>query len=44
MVVYERERKVIYVWVLRAIYGMLVAALLWYNKFKHKLEGVGFEL
>ena len=42
MVVFENGRRVIYVWVLRAIYGMLVAALLWYNKFKTKLEGVGF--
>ena len=42
MVVLENHRKVIYVWVLRAIYGMLIAALLWYNKFKLKLEGHGF--
>ena len=43
MVVFENGRRVVYVWVLRAIYGMLVAALLWYKKFKLKLEGVGFE-
>lgn len=30
-VVYERTRKVLYVQVLRAIYGMLEAALLWYK-------------
>ena len=32
-VVYEKGRKVLYVQVLRAIYGMLQAALLWYKKF-----------
>ena len=42
MVVFENARMVVYVWVLRAIYGMLVAALLWYKKIKTKLEGVGF--
>ena len=42
MVVFENGRRIIYVWVLRAIYGMLIAALLWYKKFKTKLEGVGF--
>ena len=31
-VVFENGRKVIYVQVLRAIYGMLQAALLWYKK------------
>ena len=32
-VVYEKERKVLYVQVLRAIYGMLTASLLWYLKY-----------
>jgi hypothetical protein len=32
-VVYEQRGKVLYVRVLRAIYGMLEAALLWYKKF-----------
>jgi hypothetical protein len=41
-IVLENGRKVIYVIVLRAIYGMLEAALLWYKKFKADLEGVGF--
>jgi len=31
-IVYENGRKVVYVQVLRAIYGMLQSALLWYNK------------
>ena len=33
-VVYERGRKVIYVQVMKAIYGMLTASLLWYQKFR----------
>ena len=42
-VVYEKERKVLYVQVLQAIYGMLTASLLWYLKFKKDLEGIGFK-
>ena len=41
--VYEKGRKVLYVQVLRAIYGMLQASLLWYKKFRHDLEEAGFE-
>ncbi len=41
-VVYEKTRKVLYVRVLRAIYGMLEAALLWYKKFRNELEQEGF--
>ena len=43
-IVYEKGRKVLYVQVLRAIYGMLTASLLWYMKFKKDLEGIGFKL
>jgi hypothetical protein len=32
-VIYEKNRKVLYVQVMRAIYGMLEAALLWHKKF-----------
>ena len=42
-VVYEKGRKVLYVQVLRAIYGMLQASLLWYNKFRGDLEAEDFE-
>ena len=42
-VVYEKERKVLYVQVLQAIYGMLTASLLWYLKFKTDLENIGFK-
>jgi hypothetical protein len=44
-VVYERNRrnKVLYVQVMRAIYGMLEAAILWYNKFRGELKQKGFK-
>jgi hypothetical protein len=42
-VVYEKRGKVLYVRVLRAIYGMLDAVLLWHKKFRHELEEVGFK-
>ena len=42
-VVFERGQKVIYVQVMRAIYGMLQSALLWYKKFRKDLEGHGFK-
>ena len=41
-VTFENGKKVLYVQVLRALYGMLVAALLWYKKFKSDLEEEGF--
>jgi len=42
-VVFENGKKTLYVEVLRAIYGLLQAALLWYNKFREDLEGQGFK-
>jgi hypothetical protein len=44
-VVYERNRrnKVLYVQVTRAIYGMLEAAILWYNNFRGELKQKGFK-
>ena len=41
-VVYYNNKKVLYVQVLRAIYGMLIASMLWYNKFRADLEKIGF--
>ena len=41
-VVFENGKKVIYVVVLREIYVMLVAALLFYKKFRVDLENIGF--
>jgi hypothetical protein len=42
-VVLEKGKRVLYLQVLRALYGMLVAALLWYQHFRKDLESVGFE-
>jgi hypothetical protein len=42
-VVYENDKKVLYVQVLQALYGMLSAALLWYKQFRGDLEEIGFE-
>jgi hypothetical protein len=42
-VVLEHGRKVLYVQVLQALYGMLVAALLWYKQFRSDLEGIDFK-
>ena len=41
-VVFENGKKVLYVQVLQGLYGMLIAALLWYKKFKSDLEQEGF--
>jgi len=43
-VVYERGQPVLYVHVIKAIYGMLLSALLYYNKFKADIEEFGFTL
>jgi hypothetical protein len=42
-VLYENGVRTLYVEVLRALYGMLIAALLWYREFKTDLETVGFK-
>ena len=42
--VYERGTKVLYLQVLRALYGMLVAAILWYQKLRKDLESIGFKI
>jgi hypothetical protein len=41
-VVLENQKKVLYVEVLKAIYSMLEAALLWYKTFRKDLEDIGF--
>ena len=43
LVVIERGVKVLYLHILRAIYGMIEASLLWYRKFRTDLEKIGFE-
>jgi hypothetical protein len=41
-VVLENQKKVLYVEVLKAIYGLLEAALLWYKTFRKDLEDIRF--
>ena len=43
-VVFECRTKVIYLHVLQALYGMLVAAILWYQKLQKDLESIGFKI
>ena len=38
----ENGKQVLYVEILKAIYGMLEAALLWYRTFRADLEEYGF--
>ena len=40
-VVYEKGKKVLYLQVLQALYGMLISAMLWYMKFRADLESIG---
>ena len=41
-VVYEKGVKTLYLVLHKAIYGMLVASMLWYRKFRADLEEIGF--
>ena len=40
----ENGRRVIYVMMLKALYGMLESSLLYYKKFKADIENIGFEI
>ena len=40
----EHGRKVLYVQILRALYGCIRSGLLWYNLFTKTLKGQGFKL
>ena len=41
-VVHEQGQKVIYVMMLKALYGMLVSSILFYKKFRKDIESIGF--
>ena len=43
-VTYENGNKVLYVHILRAIYGMLMSGLLFYKKFRKSIEKIGYEV
>ena len=39
----ENKNKVLYVQILKALYGMIESALLWYNLYTEVLQNEGFE-
>ena len=43
-VCYEGKHKILYCNVLRATYGMLISALMFYNKWKKDLVSIGYEI
>jgi hypothetical protein len=43
-VTYENGKKVLYLRLLKALYGCVKSALLWYELFSGTLQGMGFEL
>ena len=43
-VIYENGKKVLYVLILKAVYGMIESALLWYDLFSTTLLDSGFKL
>ena len=43
-VVYEGKSKVLYVKMLKALYGMLQSSLLYYKKFRKDIESIGFKV
>jgi hypothetical protein len=43
-VIKEGKQKILYVRMLMALYGMLVASILYYKKFRNDIESIGFEV
>jgi hypothetical protein len=43
-VTYERNEKVLYVQMLKALYGMLISSVLYYKKFRKDVESIGFKV
>ena len=41
---YENGKKVLYLQLLKALYGCMESALLWYNLYTSTLHGLGFKL
>jgi hypothetical protein len=41
---YEGKNKVLYVRMLKALYGMLISSILYYKKFRKDMETIGFEV
>ena len=43
-VVYERNNKVLYVRMIKALYGRLQSSLFYYKKFRKEIESIGFKV
>jgi hypothetical protein len=43
-VIDEGKNKIIYVRMLKALYGMLISSILYYKKFRKDIESIGFEV
>jgi hypothetical protein len=43
-VINEGKHKIIYVRMLKTLYGMLISSILYYKKFRKDIESIGFEL
>jgi hypothetical protein len=43
-VIYEGKHKVLYVRMMKALYGMMIASILYYKKFRKDIKEIGFEI
>jgi hypothetical protein len=43
-VIIEGKHKIIYVRMLKALYGMLISSIMYYKKFRKNIESIGFEV
>jgi hypothetical protein len=43
-VIIEGKHKILYVRMLKALYGMLISSILYYKKFRKDIESIGFEV
>ena len=43
-VIYEGKQKVLYVRILKALYGTMIASILYYKKFRKYIKSIGFEV
>jgi hypothetical protein len=43
-VINEGKHKILYVRMLKALYGMLISSILYYKKFRKDIESIGFEV
>jgi hypothetical protein len=43
-VINEGKHKIMYVRMLKALYGMLISSILYYKKFRKDIESIGFEV